>query len=258
MHSRFDVPEIASWLELASRIMRLSAAPLIQRIRDGEPELVDAIKAILAVDHRPSQRLDALRDFLVQQTLGVPPDPTADGVEPSSPQPDPSPFAVPQRFLDLWFPIKTRPPEPPVEALLCIKQFYDCIDLTPDLPRSKDMFSYDNIGRAGRTNLQVGGQLTTDDTPVLLTSWWITTTTWSGAERFLSRAFVDLRIGERWETTMPALELWRRRQSLLTPVPIRQNLTVRFGHNEEPLALEHAPPLYVFLEGWGRRRTRMD
>jgi hypothetical protein len=42
---------------------------------------------------------------------------------------------------------------------------------------------------------------------------------------------------------------------VLIPVPSRQNFSVTFDFRRiDGLAPAYAPPLYVFVEGWGRRR----
>jgi len=259
---RLNIDEATTWLELAACVTRLSATGLLTRLREGDEDLADAILAILASELKPSQRLDAVRDFLVTHSLGETWDPATD-VATHAWSPETSPFQVPQRFLDVWFP-KTSPPPSgvfveaqPVERLMRIRQFYDSVDLEPDLLNSTRMFGNRNIGDARRTNLQVPGQFTFDDTPILITSWWITTVAWPRADEFFSRCWLTMVVGDRPEMMTPALELWHRRQSVLIPVPARQNFSVVFDCSNvtDEIRPAYAPPLYVFVEGWGQRKS---
>jgi len=250
-----DIDEAVTWLELAARVTRLPATALLARLRDGDDELADAILAILSMGLKPSQCLDAMRDFLVQQSLGETWDPATD-VLPSTSVPETSPFQVPQRFLDLWFP-RTRPGRDviQVEALMRVRQYYDCLDLNVDTLHSKRMFGNDHIGDAMRTNLQLAGQLTVDDTPLLLTSWWIATADWPGADEFFAQSWLTMVVGDRPEAMTLGLELKRRRQSILVPVPSRTNFSVTFDFRRPADEwLERGRPVYVFIEGWGQRR----
>jgi hypothetical protein len=254
---KLNLDEATTWLELAACVTRLPATGLLTRLREGDEDLADAILAVLESEMKPSQRLDAVRDFLVQHSLGETWDPTTD-VGTHAWSPDTSPFQVPQRFLDAWFPQTiAHPHEPPVERLMRIRQFYDSIDLEPELQNSTRMFGNRNIGDARRTNLQVPGQFTFDDTPILITSWWITTVGWPNAEKFFARCWVTVIVGDRPEMMTPALELWHRRQAVLIPVPPRQNFSVvfDFSHITDEIRPAYAPPLYVFVEGWGQRKA---
>lgn len=248
MNRERDIDEAVTWLELASHVSRLPVAGLLTRLRAGDDQLVDAILAILSTGLKPMQCLDAVRDFLVQQSLGETWDPTTVSVGGF----ETSPFQVPQRFLDIWFP-PTRKPDPPIEKLMRIRQFYDCIDLTADLLNSTRLFGNRNIGDAGRTNLQVAGQLTFDDTPLLITSWWIMTADWPGSDTFFARSWLTMVVGDRPETTTLGLELKRRRQAVLVPVPPRQNFSVTFDFWKRDEVPDR--PVFVFIEGWGQRRS---
>jgi hypothetical protein len=247
-----DIDDAITWLELASRVARLPATGLLARLREGDDDLADAILAILAMGYKPSRCLDAMRDFLVQQSLGETWDPTTD-VLPSTRAPETSPFEVPQRFLDVWFP-QTTPSvrDHPIEALMRIRQYYDCIDLDENTMQSKRMFGNEHIGDAMRCNLQAPGQLTFDNTAVLLTSWWITTADWPGADEFFAQNWLTLVVGNRPEAMTLGLELKRRRQSLLVPVPPRTNFSVTFDVRRL-FAVPPNRPVYVFVEGWGQR-----
>lgn len=101
MNQGRDIDDAVMWLELAARVTRLPATALLARLREGDDDLADAILAILYMGLKPSLCLDAMRDFLVQQSLGETWDPATD-VLPSTSVPETSPFQVPQRFLDLW------------------------------------------------------------------------------------------------------------------------------------------------------------
>jgi len=253
---KLDIEEAATWLELAATAARLPATGLITRLRAGDENLADAVHAIMAAERSPSDRLRAVRDFLVMHSLGETWDPATD-VQEALWRPETSPFQVPPRFLDVWFPLapdeKSRGVR--IETTFRIRQFYDCVDLTPELLNSTRLFGNRNIGDAQRTNLQVPGQLTFDDTPILITSWWITTTTWPRVEEFFSKAWFTMGVGDRHEMLTPALELWRRRQTVLIPVPARQNFSVTFDFRRlEEFIPHYAPPIYVFIEGWGRKK----
>lgn len=250
---KLDIEEAATWLELAACVARLPAMGLITRLRKGDEDLADAVLAVLAAERSPSQRLDAVRDFLVLHSLGEPWDPTTETLW----RPETSPFQVPPRFLDVWFPQPRERDAPPVEKLMRVRQFYDSLDLTPELMNSTRMFGNSNIGDARRTNLQAAGQLTFDDTPILITSWWITTTTWPRIDEFFAKTWFTLQVGDRPEVMTPGLELLRRRQAVLIPVPARQNFSARFDWSHIPSDTRpaHEPPLYVFVEGWGQRRA---
>jgi len=257
--SKLDIEEATTWLELAATVARLPATGLLKRLRDGEDDLGDAIYAILAAERSPSDRLNSVRDFLVLHSLGETWDPATD-VQEALWRPETSPFQVPQRFLDVWFPqtrVTKHHDEPSVESLMRVRQFYDSLELTSDLLNSTRLFGNSNIGDARKTNLQVPGQLTFDDTPILLTSWWITTVSWPRVEDFFSKAWLTLVVGDRQEVMTPALELLRRRQTVLIPVTTRQNFSARFDWSYTPDEVRppHAPPLYVFVEGWGQRRS---
>lgn len=254
-----DLDDAATWLELAGCVARLPVSGLLKRLRDGDETLTDAVQAILATDYRPSQRLDTLRDFLVQQCLGDTWDPTTD--PPANWRPDTSPFQVPSRYVDAWF-----PPDPrygtdrvtaPIESLMRIRQFYDRIDLNAqNLRPSVRMFGNANIGNPNLTNLQVPNQLELDSN-FLLTSWWITTTTWEHVDQFFARCTFRMVVGDRPEMITPGLQLHRQRQSLLVPVPSRQNFFVDFEYFDNGQSYFFPPyvaPVYVFVEGWGRRR----
>jgi hypothetical protein len=246
-----DIDEAVTWLELAARVSRLPVGNFLARLRAGDDALADAILAILSMGLKPTLCLNAMRDFLVLQSLGETWNPATD-VLPSVTHPETSPFQVPQRFLDLWFP-PTKPPAIPVESLMRIRQFYDCIDLNADTLHSKRMFGNDHIGDAMQTNLQIPGQFTFDDTPILITSWWITTADWPGVDEFFSRAWLTMVVGDRPEAMTLGLELKRRRQSVLVPVPSRQNFSVVFDFRSFDAAPPNRP-VYVFVEGWGQRR----
>lgn len=71
----------------------------------------------------------------------------------------------------------------------------------------------------------------------------------------MAKAWLTMVVGDRPEMVTPALQLWRQRQTVLIPVPSRQNFSVTFDFRRiDGLAPAYAPPLYVFVEGWGRRR----
>lgn len=257
--SRLDLEEAATWLELAATVARLPATGLLARLRNGDEGLAEAIVAIMEAERSPSQRLDAVRDFLVMHTLGETWDPATD-VQQALWRPETSPFQVPPRFLDVWF--KPTPDEMQrgkgIEASMRIRQYYDSLDLSLDMLNSTRLFGNSNIGNARQTNLQASGQLTIDDTPTLLTSWWITTAPWPRADEFFAKTWLTMVVGGRPEAMTIGLELLRRRQTVLVPVPERQNFEVRFdlSYAHEDVYPRHAPPLYVFVEGWGRRRTQ--
>lgn len=253
---KLDVDEAATWLELAATSARMPAAGLIKRLRDGDEDLADAIHAIMAAERSPSERLRAVRDFLVVHSLGETWDPATD-VQEAMWRPETSPFQLPPRFLDVWFPLS--PDEAMrgerIEKLFRIRQFYDCVDLTPELLYSTRLFGNQHIGDAQRCNLQAPGQLTFDDTPILITSWWITTTSWPTVEQFMSKAWFTMVVGDRPEMMTPALQLWRQRQTVLIPVPPRQNFSVTFDFRRiDEFMPDYYPPIYVFVEGWGRRK----
>jgi hypothetical protein len=255
-----DIEEAATWLELAGCVAHLPIAGLLQRLRDDDLALTDAIHAILSTDYRPSERLTALRDFLVQQLLGESFDAATD--VPFAWRPESSPFAVPSRFIDVWFPPSTQEAmrgESPTSRMR-IRQFYDCFDLTPELLTHTKLFGNNNVGNASRTNLQVAGQLTFNDTPMLITSWWITCPTWPRADEFFAKTCFTMVVGDKPEMLTPGLELVRRRQPLLVPVPPRRNFSVAcdfYAHRNEdgPWPLT-AVPVFVFIEGWGQASPR--
>lgn len=256
MKRTLDLDEAATWLELAATVARLPATGLLKRLRDGDDDLSDAILAILTAERSPSDRLTAVRDFLVLHSLGETFDPATD-VQQALWRPETSPFHIPQRFLDVWFPLTPDEAQQGVhiETLMRVRQFYDCVDLAEDVLASTRLFGNRNIGDQQRCNLQVPGQLTNDETPILITSWWVTTTTWPRIEDFMAKAWLTMVVGDRPEMVTPALQLWRQRQTVLIPVPSRQNFSVTFDFRRiDGLAPAYAPPLYVFVEGWGRRR----
>ena len=257
----FDIDEIVAWLDLAGRVSGVAATGLIARLRDGDENVTHAIQAILAVDESPSARLTTLRDFVITQAVGDPYGASVSPLAQSALVPI-SPLEVPEHFLETWFGDLSRPVEDSrrryedgltVAHTLRIRQFYDCIHLDRQKTLSSTkLFDNVNIGTMALTNLQVSGQLASD-TPALLTSWWITTIPWVGSEEFFAQSWARMSISDRDENVINGLELVRHRQAILTPVPVRHHINVRFDFTSAENLPSKAVPLYIFLEGWIRR-----
>jgi len=261
------------WLDLAGRITNLSPKRLVKRLQDGDDALADAVLALLEISGRPAERLANVRDFLVTQELGEEYESSANVV-----YREPSPFEVPTWALDEWFPPQDDKPKgngPRVHSestrrLLRVKQFYDCLAVGGDgmgggswagIPfrvGSRRLFGNANIGDTLRTNLQVPGQFVFDAT-LLVTSWWISTLeSWPQAEAFFAKSWVSLTVGDRQEAVQPGLTLWRGRQPLLVPIPVRYNVFVTFDAHELLELHQEGPPIpvYVFVEGWTVKQVR--
>jgi len=235
--------------------VNLSVTRLVEKLRAGDDDLVDAVLALTALGGGPSTRLAAIRDFLITQELCEP-------VYPERSSVSPSPFDVPEWVLTTWFPKADR-------RMLKPEQFYDCLPLgsNSSCPPGSDvnaafslrLFGNANVGDSTLTNLMVAGQLTLHS-DFLATAWWLTAL---GArevvETVLAHSYATLVVGSKREATTTTLAL-RQRQAILTWIPDQQWVTVEFDHrlhqerHRVPPASEI--PIYVFIEGWTVRQVR--
>jgi hypothetical protein len=253
------VVNVQMWVDAVGRMTNLRIGHIVERLENEDEDLIDAIDAVLESAASSWDKLDALKNFLVQQLLAEP-----------DPQPfvtqtrGISPFDVPQGFLERFFHRNGKEPWPywGVE----VRQFYDSIELNEPSglglrPNSSiRMFGNANIGSAQRTNLQVAGQFCFSG-QFLATNWWITAPDVEHLEMLLAASVVQFEVGDKPMATLNALTLHRERQALFVPIPVRQNICVRFDHHQaqgkdEPVWPEARIPIFVYIEGWAQREVR--
>lgn len=161
-----------------------------------------------------------------------------------------------------------------------VQTFYDTLDFGPDLSPATvsptRLFGNANIGHLGLTNLQVSGQLASDQS-FFVAEWWVSITprrpslrSWSGplprphelvnmaedAKTLLGDSIATFYVGDRPRQNLLISELVRERQPALWDIPNRQNFIGEISVLNVPCQDVPCCRLRLHFRGWQLRSVQ--